>query len=91
MYRRGSLSLLALMIVVAATPLVAQGPAYLTGPSAGDPVAVARDWVGANLATLGLTRVRAIGMSSQAVADGYDNRLFLAMPEGRSGLFTLFP
>ena len=47
--------------------------------------------VGQLLESLGLTQVRAIGMSSRAVPGGYDNRLFLAMPEGRTGLFSIFP
>ena len=43
------------------------------------------------LAQLGLTQVKAIGMSSAARADGsFDNRTFLFVPEPRSGLLAAF-
>jgi len=43
------------------------------------------------LESLGLTDIRALGMSSKAVPGGYDNRLFLHLPAGRRGLFAIFP
>jgi hypothetical protein len=41
--------------------------------------------------TLGISQIRALGMSSNAVAGGYDNRFFLYTPSGRAGLFSVFP
>ena len=40
---------------------------------------------------LGLSQIRAIGLSSDAVSGGYDNRFFLYTPGGRAGLFSVFP
>ena len=40
---------------------------------------------------LGLSQVRALGMSSTSSKDGYDNRIFLYTPGGRKGLLALFP
>ncbi|MGC4072410.1 MAG: hypothetical protein QM760_07825 [Nibricoccus sp.] len=40
---------------------------------------------------LGLSQIRAIGMSSDAVSGGYDNRFFLYTPGGRGGLLSIFP
>ncbi|WP_138223202.1 hypothetical protein [Nibricoccus aquaticus] len=40
---------------------------------------------------IGLSQIRAIGLSSDAVPGGYDNRFFLYTPTGRAGVFSLFP
>jgi hypothetical protein len=40
---------------------------------------------------LGISQIRAIGLSSDAVPGGYDNRFFLYTPAGRAGVFSLFP
>ena len=41
--------------------------------------------------SLGLSQIRAIGLSSDAVTSGYDNRFFLYTPSGRAGVFSIFP
>ncbi len=40
---------------------------------------------------VGLSQIRALGLSSDAIPGGYDNRFFLYTPSGRAGLFSLFP
>jgi hypothetical protein len=39
----------------------------------------------------GLAGLKAMGLSSTATKDGYDNRIFLYMPGGRAGFFAAFP
>ena len=40
---------------------------------------------------LGLSQIKAFGMSSTSLKDGYDNRFFLHTPGGRTGLLAIFP
>ena len=40
---------------------------------------------------LGLSQIKAFGMSSTSLKDGYDNRFFLYTPGGRTGLLAIFP
>ena len=40
---------------------------------------------------LGLSQIRAFGLSSTSQKDGYDNRIFLYTPGGRKGLLAIFP
>lgn len=39
----------------------------------------------------GLSQIRALGLSSTSLKDGYDNRLFVYTPGGRKGLLAIFP
>lgn len=49
-----------------------------------------KDFVAVAEAT-GLASIRALGLSSTATKDGYDNRFFIHTPGGRKGLLAIFP
>jgi hypothetical protein len=73
---------------------VAEGGATLTRfaeqAAAVNPMAaLARQDYAKIFADLGLTDVKAVGLSSVKAGDGYRNRVFLYTPEGRRGLLTI--
>lgn len=55
-----------------------------------DTAVAKKDFVALADAT-GLAQIRALGLSSTLLKDGYDNRLFIYTPGGRKGLLAIFP